>query len=184
MTAFRATLRRVRNVLATSFAITLALPGWAEGPDFDEATDAEIRELYATWDSLNSDERRALLTEVHRRMVAAGKKPVLRIRAERRFGYRVPQPDGTVVEVERRQQIVGYRAVDPSQPFGVGFEERNRNAPIPVSDVVAADAPRPGSAEARERPVRTLPDVPVPPASAVPVYQLPIRQARANESPR
>ena len=68
-------------------------------------------------------------------MVAAGKRPVLRIRAERRFGYRVPQPDGSVVEIQRRQEFVGYRELDPAQPFGVGFEERRRNQPVPVSDV-------------------------------------------------
>lgn len=180
-----AAFRRVSWVTATLLAIALSADASAEAPDYAEASDAELRALHADWDALGSEERRALLTEVHRRMVAAGKKPVLRIRAERRFGYRVPQPDGSVVEIERREEIVRYRELDPAQPFGVGFEERRRNQPVPVSDVAAADAQRPGSAEARERAAGAATVAgPVPRATEVPVYQLPIRQVRAAESPR
>lgn len=185
MAGLIAAARRVSWFTATIVAIALSADAAAEAPDYADATEAELRALSANWDALGSDERRALLTEVHRRMIAAGKKPVLRIRAERRFGYRVPQPDGSVVEIERRQEIVRYRELDPAQPFGVGFEERRRNQPVPVSDVAAADAPRPGSVEARGRAAAAEGEGgPVPRATEVPVYQLPIRQVRATESPR
>lgn len=182
MTGFVAAARRASCFTATFFALCISASA-AETPDYAGVSEAELRALSANWDALDTDERRALLTEVHRRMIAAGKKPVLRIRAERRFGYRVPQPDGTVVRIQRRQEIVGYRELDPAQPFGVGFEKRRRNQPVPVSDVAAADAPRPGSAEALER-ADTVDGGPVPRATDVPVYQLPIRQVRVIESPR
>ena len=183
MAGMTAAARRVSWLAATLAALTLSATAVADAPDYAQATDAELRALSATWNDLASEERRALLTEVHRRMIAAGKKPVLRIRAERRFGYRVPQPDGSVVKIERREEIVGYRKLDPAQPFGVGFEERRRHQPVPVTDVLAADAPRPGSAEALER-APAVADGPVPRATEVPVYQLPIRQVRAAETPR
>lgn len=182
MTGFAAAVRRVSCFTATCFALAISAVA-AELPNYASATEAELRALSANWDALDNEERRALLTEVHRRMVAAGKKPVLRIRAERRFGYRVPQADGTVVEILRRQNIVGYRELDPAQPFGVGFEQRRGIQPVPVSDVSAADAPRPGSAEALER-TEVAQGGPVPRATDVPVYQLPIRQVRVTESPQ
>ena len=184
MAGVRAAARRVSWMMATIVALVHAAPAGAAAPDYADATATELRALGAEWNELSEDERRALLTEIHRRMLAAGKKPVLRIRAERRFGYRVPQADGSVVEVERRQQIIRYRELDPARPFGVGFEERRRHEPVPVSDMAAADAPRPGSAEARDGRSASPADGPVPPASAVPVYQLPVRQVRADETPR
>lgn len=186
MAGWIAVTRRVSRFTALVAAVALSAEVSAEALDYADASEAELRALSANWDDLGSEERRALLTEVHRRMIAAGKKPVLRIRAERRFGYRVPQPDGSVVRIERRQEIVRYRELDPAQPFGVGFEQRRRHQPVPVSDVVAADAPRPGSIEARAG----APDAsgtesdPVPRASEMPVYQLPFRQVRAKETPR
>jgi hypothetical protein len=183
MAGVHAAVRRV-CYLGAFLALAIAAPVRAATPDYADASEEDLRALRASWDDLDGDERRALLTEIHRRMVAAGKKPVLRIRAERRFGYRVPQPDVSVVEIERRQEFVGYRELDPAQPFGVGFEERHRNQPVPVSDVAAADAPRPGSPEALARSAVEDGNNPVPRAGAVPVYQLPIRQVRAAESPR
>jgi len=188
MTGVRAATRRVRK-LATLFTVLLATQADAAAVDYADASDADLQALSASWDELSGDQRRALLTEIHQRMIAAGKKPVLRIRTERRFGYRVPQPDGSVVTIERRQEIVRYRSVDPSQPFGVGFEKRTRQLPQPtaVSDLIAADAPRPGSAAARrvgDADADTGAQQPVPPASGIPIYQLPIRQVQANERPR
>jgi hypothetical protein len=154
--------------------ILLGPLAWAETVGYGDATDAELQQLGGRWESLSKDERRALLTEVRRRMAAAGRKPVLRIRAERRYGYRVEQPDGSVVQIQRREGFVRYREVDPDQPFGVGFEQRS--GLIPVQPVVADAAP-----EAAQEAADTGP---VPRASRVPVYQLPFREVQAAEPPR
>ncbi|MEE8041494.1 MAG: hypothetical protein V3T15_01720, partial [Pseudomonadales bacterium] len=55
----------------------------------------------------------------------------VRIEGERRYGYRVRRPDGSVVSIERRQKIIRY--VDPDQPYGVGFEERVGSDSEPAS---------------------------------------------------
>lgn len=169
---------RVRRLLVL-FSLLLVPSAWAETVDYADATNAELQELGNHWAELSRDERRALLTEFHRRMVAAGRKPVLRIRTERRFGYRVEQPDGSVVKIERRQGFVRYRKLDPDQPFGVGFEKRS-----------GQPATRSASSErlgGRGNAVERLPEAPadsgpVPRASQVPVYQLPVREVQADES--
>jgi hypothetical protein len=69
------------------------------------------------------DERRTVLTALHRRMAEAGREGKLQVRSERRFGYRVERPDGTVVRIERRQAVVQFRDAE-GQSFGVGFEQR------------------------------------------------------------
>ena len=84
----------------------------------------ELQQRIDQWSSLTVDERRELLTEINRRMRAAGRSPVVGVRGERRFGYRVQQPDGSVVSIERREEFVRYRELDPNRPFGVGFEQR------------------------------------------------------------
>lgn len=169
---------RVRRLLVL-FSLLLVPSAWAETLNYVDASDAELQELGNHWAELSRDERRALLTEFHRRMVAAGRKPVLRIRAERRFGYRVKQPDGSVVRIERRQGFVRYRELDPDQPFGVGFEQRSRR---PESRP-AASTDFHGQDNAVERlPEPAVDEGPVPRASRVPVYQLPIREVQAGES--
>ncbi len=92
--------------------------------DLSELSDTAIQARLGRWESLSVDDRRALLTEIHKRMVEAGKEPIVRIRTERRFGYRIERPDGSVVEVHKREGIVRYRMLDPDRPFGVGFERR------------------------------------------------------------
>ena len=169
---------RVRSLLVV-FSLLLVPSAWAETLNYAEASDAELQELGNHWAELSRDERRALLTEFHRRMVAAGRKPVLRIRTERRFGYRVERPDGSVVKIERRQGFVRYRELDPDQPFGVGFEQR---ASQPESR-----PPSSADFEGRGNAVERLPEVvtdsgPVPRASQIPVYQLPVREVQAGES--
>ncbi|HSG89560.1 MAG TPA: hypothetical protein VLA56_10140 [Pseudomonadales bacterium] len=148
---------------------------WAETVTYGEATDAELQQLGGRWEALSEDERRALLTEVHRRMAAAGRKPVLRIRAERRYGYRVKQPDGSVVQIQRREGFVRYREIDPDQPFGVGFEQRSGLIPVQPASTDA-------TAQARQQ--EAADKGPVPRASRVPVYQLPFREVQATEPRR
>lgn len=170
-----ATSGRVRTLLA-SLSLVLAASAWAETVDYGQVSDAELQALGQRWDDLSGDERRALLMEVHKRMVAAGKQPVLRIRAERRYGYRVAQPDGSVVRIERREGFVRYRELNPDKPFGVGFERRAGGVPmlpVPV-EVGEADAEAADPAE----------QGPVPGASRTPVYQLPYREVQATEPRR
>jgi len=169
---------RARRLLVL-FSLLLVPSAWAETVNYADASDAELQKLGNHWSDLSRDERRALLTEFHRRMVAAGRKPVLRIRTERRFGYRVEQPDGSVVKIERRQGIVRYRELDPDQPFGVGFEQRSGGP----EDRPASSVDFDGQDNAVERlPEPDADEGPVPRASRVPVYQLPIREVQAGES--
>lgn len=156
------------------FSLLLGPMAWADAVSYSDATDAELQAIGARWETLDQDERRALLTEINRRMVAAGKHPVLRIRAERRYGYRVRQPDGSVVQIERREGFVRYQELDPEQPFGVGFEQRAGLVPVPADKADAASV----AAGDKKAPAE---DGPVPRASRVPVYQLPIREVHATE---
>lgn len=103
-------------------------------------SDAELTQLAAQWEALSTEQRRALLTEVKSRMSAQrsdGKRPVLRIQAQRRFGRTVRQPDGTLVRIETRQQIVRYHrlpdSVDAAHAFGRGFEQRMADSTLPDS---------------------------------------------------
>ena len=82
-----------------------------------------LRSKLANWSELSVDERRTVLTALHRRMAEAGREGKLQVRSERRFGYRVERPDGTVVRIERRQAVVQFRDAE-GQSFGVGFEQR------------------------------------------------------------
>lgn len=83
-----------------------------------------LRAKLANWSELSVDERRTVLTALHRRMAEAGREGKLQVRSERRFGYRVQRPDGTVVRIERRQAVVQFRDAE-GQSFGVGFEQRS-----------------------------------------------------------
>ena len=83
-----------------------------------------LRSKLANWSELSVDERRTVLTALHRRMAEAGREGKLQVRSERRFGYRVQRPDGTVVRIERRQAVVQFRDAE-GQSFGVGFEQRS-----------------------------------------------------------
>lgn len=143
----------------------------AEEADYASLDDEALQEAVGDWAELSVDERRALLTEIHHRMVAAGKRPVLRLRAERRFGYRVEGADGRVLRIERRQQVIGYRSLDPDAGFGVGFERR-------VEHPVAAASSTPVLPDVE------LPELPVPAAGLVPVFQPPVSEVRIPERPR
>ena len=167
MASDRATIRRVLSLVGL-VCLVFARPALADAPDFAEVSDAELEEHVGQWDDLSVDERRALLTEVHRRMLRAGKRPVLRIQGERRFGYRVQQPDGSIVEVERREGFVRYQPVNPNKPFGVGFERRSgEELPSDLLDALSDDP-------------RTRDGSPVPAAGGAPVYQLPVREAQSR----
>ena len=83
-----------------------------------------LRSKLANWSELSVDERRTVLTALHHRVAEAGREGKLQVRSERRFGYRVQRPDGTVVRIERRQAVVQFRDAE-GQSFGVGFEQRS-----------------------------------------------------------
>lgn len=175
MAAGSAAIGRVRR-LFLMLSLLAGSVAWGETVDYGAATEAELDALGSRWSELSNDERRALLTEVHRRMIAAGRKPVLRIRAERRYGYRVQQPDGSVVEIQRREGFVRYREINPDQPFGVGFEQRSGLIPV---------EPTPARRRSPELPApQPVDQGPVPRASRVPVYQLPFREVQVAEPPR
>lgn len=175
MTAGSAAIGRVRRLLLM-LSLLAGSMAWGETFDYGAATEAQLEALGNRWSELSNDQRRALLTEVHRRMVAAGRKPVLRIRAERRYGYRVQQPDGSVVQIERREGFVRYREINPDQPFGVGFEQRSGLIPV---------EPAPGERRPLELAGEDAADEgPVPRASRVPVYQLPFREVNVAEPPQ
>ncbi|MBV1904445.1 MAG: hypothetical protein KUG75_00090 [Pseudomonadales bacterium] len=76
---------------------------------YREKSDAELTALASTWETMSSNARRALLTEIKTRMRSSGKRPVVRIHAKRRFGRLVRQPDGRVVRIETEQHVVRYR---------------------------------------------------------------------------
>ncbi len=171
----RALTFRARVIIAaTCFA--LAPPVLATPGDYARVSDAELQRHIGQWDDLSVDERRELLTEVHRRMIRAGKRPVLRIQGERRFGYRVEQPDGSVVEIEGREGFVHYQTVNPEKPFGVGFERRSgSDLPEDLLEALSRDNSQ-VDIEGRLSPV--------PAAGSSPVYRLPVREIQAPERPQ
>jgi hypothetical protein len=174
MTYVRAFYLRACAVIG-SLCFVLAPPAMADVVDYAQVSDLELEQHVAQWDDLSVDERRALLTEVHRRMVRAGKRPVLRIQGERRFGYRVEQPDGSVVEIEGREGFVHYQTVNPEKPFGVGFERRSGDdLPADMLEALSRDPAGMGL---------QLRDSPVPAAGGAPVYQLPVREIQVPERP-
>ncbi|MCC5871397.1 MAG: hypothetical protein JJU22_03275 [Gammaproteobacteria bacterium] len=171
----RALSIRARVIIAaTCFALA---PSVLATPDeFASLSDGELQQHIGQWDNLSVDERRALLTEVHRRMLRAGKRPVLRIQGERRFGYRVEQPDGSVVEFEGREGFVHYQTVNPEKPFGVGFERRSgEGLPEDLLEALSQDDSQ-IDIEGRKSPV--------PAAGSAPVYRLPVREIQAPERPQ
>ena len=114
----------------------------AVGP-FEAKTDAELTELAAQWESLDQDDRRALLTEMRSRMERTGERPVLTIKSQRRYGRILRDAEGNQVRIQTTH-VVRLKRVAPrgmQQPFGVGFEHRQ------VASDSAAD---PESAPLRE----------------------------------
>ncbi len=172
--AYDRTFSRCVYAALGSLCFAFAPSALGETSDFEQVSDSELQQHVAAWNELSVDERRALLTEVHRRMIRAGQRPVLRIRAERRFGYRVEQPDGSVVEFEGREGFVHYQTVNPEKPFGVGFERRSgEDLPADLLDALS-----------REPAIEfELRDSPVPAAGGPPVYQLPVREVQAPQRP-
>jgi hypothetical protein len=130
---------------------------------FGERSDEELTVLAANWDALDQHERRALLTEMKRRMARKGDHSgVIRIRTERRYGRLIRQPDGRVIRIET--QVVHVRPLDEDdieaparEGYGVGFERRvarrgeaeadNQRAPVQgereASTLLEALAPLP-----------------------------------------
>jgi len=171
----RALSLRARVIIAAA-CFALAPSVLASPSSYASVSDTELQQHIGEWDHLSVDERRALLTEVHRRMIRAGKRPVLRIQGERRFGYRVQQPDGSVVEIERREGFVHYQQVNPDKPFGVGFERRSGDdLPEDLLDALSQDDSQIEIEGSRS---------PVPVAGKSPVYRLPVREIQVPERPQ
>ncbi|MEE9254792.1 MAG: hypothetical protein V3U43_07650 [Pseudomonadales bacterium] len=116
--------------LAVSFAVSGALHAM-EPVAYGDLSDEELQALVERLEKLDVEERRAITTEINRR--TRTERGVVRVESERRYGYRVRRPDGSVVTVQRRQKIIRY--VDPNQPYGVGFEERVGSGPAPIPPV-------------------------------------------------
>ena len=106
-------------------------------PTYTDSSNQALTALAARWDSLNVHERRALLTEVRRRMALQGggnPSGVLQIRSERRYGRIIRQPDGRLIRIETK--VVHVRPATEAETlasqragFGVGFEHRVGSAP-------------------------------------------------------
>jgi len=113
-------------------------------------SDEQLTVLAAQWDSLDTHQRRALLTEMKSRMARGGKRePVLHIRTERRYGRIIRQPDGRVIRIETN--VVRVQPVTPEMlarvrshgGFGLGFEHRvglHRRAEEPLGEGPAGAA--------------------------------------------
>ncbi|NIP16167.1 MAG: hypothetical protein GWM88_16095 [Pseudomonadales bacterium] len=87
-------------------------------------SDQELTALAAQWESLDAEQRRALLTEVKMRMARQrGPDGTIRITFQRRYGRIIRNPDGSVVRIETN--VVRVRpGAEGNQTFGVGFEQR------------------------------------------------------------
>ena len=87
-------------------------------------SDQELTALAAQWESLDTAERRALLTEVKMRMARQrGPDGTIRITFQRRYGRIIRNPDGSVVRIESNVFRVRPGAAG-NQTYGVGFEQR------------------------------------------------------------
>jgi hypothetical protein len=122
----RSNMSCCRSLVMLAFSL-VASHALAANP-FAEMSDEELTTLTRSWDELTQEERRALLTEVRARMASSqSERPVIQIKTERRYGHVVQRPDGSVVRIERHEQIVQYRRAespDEEHAFGVGFEHR------------------------------------------------------------
>ena len=87
-------------------------------------SDEELTTLAAQWETLDADQRRALLTEVKMRMARQrGPDGTIRITFQRRYGRIIRNPDGSVVRIETN--VVRVRPGPAgNQTYGVGFEQR------------------------------------------------------------
>ncbi|MFM7120014.1 MAG: hypothetical protein ACKOZX_07165, partial [Gammaproteobacteria bacterium] len=131
-----ATPASVTPASATSASATPASvtpdPVGAIEPTYANSSNEALTALAARWDTLDVHERRALLTEVRRRMALQGASSpsgVLQIRTERRYGRIIRQPDGRLIRIETK--VVHVRPATESEAlasqragFGVGFEQR------------------------------------------------------------
>ena len=124
---------------ALFIAACVSLASWANAATlYVDKTDRELTELAAGWEALSEEQRRALLTEIKSRMhTNAGKRPVLTIETERRYGRLVRQPDGSLVRIETTEHVVRYRVLPEDASghlFGVGFEQRSVAGGPPAAD--------------------------------------------------
>jgi hypothetical protein len=87
-------------------------------------SDQELTALTAQWESLDVDQRRALLTEVKMRMARQrGPDGSIHVTFQRRYGRIIRNPDGSVVRIETNVVRVRPGAAS-NQTYGVGFEQR------------------------------------------------------------
>jgi len=130
-------------------------PVGAIEPTYANSSNEALTALAARWDTLDVHERRALLTEVRRRMALQGASSpsgLLQIRTERRYGRIIRQPDGRLIRIETK--VVHVRPVTEAEAlasqragFGVGFEQRvgstgaTESTPISVQPASTAPAP-------------------------------------------
>ena len=142
----------------------------ADDNPYSASSDAELTRIAADWESLTEDQRRALLTEMRARMEAKndGSRPVIEIRAQRRYGRLVRQPDGSVVRVETTEQIVRYGVPESMEAgdraYGVGFERRATEGTPPATKAsgATATAPDANAAENAATSVQQRPVAPTP----------------------
>lgn len=103
---------------------------------FSARSDQELNALLATrWDAMGVEQRVALLSEVKLRMARhKGRDRAIRLQTQRRYGRRVVrQRNGSVVRIQT--QVVRVRpAPNGQRSFGVGFEERTKEAQPPAPE--------------------------------------------------
>ncbi|MGE0624536.1 MAG: hypothetical protein AB7I04_14440 [Pseudomonadales bacterium] len=132
-------------------------------PDYSGASDHELTRVGAQWDSLNKDEKEALLREVKMRMAQRKDRDgVLMIRTQRRYGRVYGGGQYLKIETKVVRITPDREALSSGRGFGVGFEHRSAEvAGTPTGEAAGNGEPRDpnGTGGAFEPPVVRVTDV-------------------------
>lgn len=114
------------------------------GSLYAQESDLQLTELAAQWETLDKDQRRALLTEVKMRMASnKAEEPLITIKTRRRYGRTIRRPDGSLVRIETTEQVLRYHRPttpgDGKHAFGMGFERRAADGPSDPNETKSAE---------------------------------------------